>query len=973
MQDKSGAIDLFNTFKQNILNSDPVYFCENFLTLDGKPFQLNGNGYKPFADIYRYVGLKAVLPDSRGVVLVKGRQVGATTMAAALELYFMACGLYGTNNRSSMAIMHLFPTLSLAAAYTKDKLDSLISTSKPMPGIMKNNGMLKSFMETKLESSDQSGNNQHYKRFVNNNKIWIESTGLDGDRVRGRQLSLDTELPTPKGFIKLADLKEGDQLFDENGCVCNVVKLHPINLTPEAYKVTFDDGTEIEACAEHLWLTYTRRNRIQMRNKKQCEPTIKNTKELLETLKVSKESNHSIPVCKPLQFPEQKLPVDPYLFGLWLGNGDRWGRIELLDPEVLKDYPHRITKSSIGKINNWNEEPSKSISYRVFELTTGLTKIGQINNPNKHCKNKDSGFYNKHIPDIYMQSSTEQRMALLQGLMDTDGSCYKDGRCEFTQVKKDLAYQVLDLIRGLGFKATIRQKESWRYDVQYQDKYVIMFSTSIPVFRLARKLENMKANHTTRVTHRYIKNIEQIETKPMRCITVDSPSHLYLVTRAFIATHNTVDTIFYDECQDMNDVAIGTAAKILTQAKYGPKGNGVQVFFGTPKTKGGSYWKTWQNSTQNYFHLRCEKCGEYFPLYRPDVNWEDIWLYGMTVRCTQCKHEQEKNQAAENGKWIPLAKNPDSCDFVGYHINQLYIPFFTKEVIEKQKPERNPSNSERLYMNEVLGEFYDGDGSTLSVEEIHNKCADRTRAMARTISPERNKKVYVGFDWGQKAQLDQTSGRRQGKSYSCAVVLTSPAPNIFEVEFATRLMRNDPEEKMNVVEEMFRRYSVALSIGDIGDAFDLTHKLQRKYGDMFLASRSSHRINGHVKYSEDEFPKVIMFEKDYYISEMIGLLKEGRIKFPYKDYEKIDWLIKHCASMDIKITRDKTGEPMKKYIKGDGPNDGLMALLNAYLAWKFDVTQGFKIKNPSQMKYEKATQLKTVGAILGYVPGLSRG
>jgi soluble P-type ATPase len=61
------------------------------------------------------------------------------------------------------------------------------------------------------------------------------------------------------------------------------------------------------------------------------------------------------------------------------------------------------------------------------------------------------------------------------------------------------------------------------------------------------------------------------------------------------------------------------------------------------------------------------------------------------------------------------------------------------------------------------------------------------------------------------------------------VVLTSSAPNIFEVEFATRLMRNDPEEKMNVVEEMFRRYSVALSIGDIGDAFDLTHKLQRKY------------------------------------------------------------------------------------------------------------------------------------------------
>lgn len=919
MQDKSGAIDLFNTFKQNILNSDPVYFCENFLTLDGKPFQLNGNGYKPFADIYRYVGLKAVLPDSRGVVLVKGRQVGATTMAAALELYFMACGLYGTNNRSSMAIMHLFPTLSLAAAYTKDKLDSLISTSKPMPGIMKNNGMLKSFMETKLESSDQSGNNQHYKRFVNNNKIWIESTGLDGDRVRGRQLSLDTELPTPKGFIKLADLQEGDQLFDENGNICNVVKLHPINLTPEAYKVTFDDGTEIEACAEHLWSVNSK---------------IKNTKEILQSLNQEKQF---VPQCLPsvISFPITKIEKS--------NNTDRTIiKIESTPTKPMRcitvDSPshlYLVTRAFIATHNTVD-----TIFYdecfpynQKIELENNQTiAIGEIF-------------------DLYTQNKS---LPLVKTYNE------KTKQIEFKKITKAWKRDKRQLVE-LTFESNL-------------NSIISIKCTNDHRFLIGKENESwVKAKNLIKGDFAVVVQKDKTDFAAfIECKETDEFVEVYDISVE--DNHNfIVNELIAHNCQDMNDVAIGTAAKILTQAKYGPKGNGVQVFFGTPKTKGGSYWKTWQNSTQNYFHLRCEKCGEYFPLYRPDVNWEDVWLYGMTVRCTQCKHEQEKNQAAESGKWIPLAKNPDSCDFVGYHINQLYIPFFTKEVIEKQKPERNPSNSERLYMNEVLGEFYDGDGSTLSVEEIHNKCADRTRAMARTISPERNKKVYVGFDWGQKAQLDQTSGRRQGKSYSCAVVLTSPAPNIFEVEFATRLMRNDPEEKMNVVEEMFRRYSVALSIGDIGDAFDLTHKLQRKYGDMFLASRSSHRINGHVKYSEDEFPKVIMFEKDYYISEMIGLLKEGRIKFPYKDYEKIDWLIKHCASMDIKITRDKTGEPMKKYIKGDGPNDGLMALLNAYLAWKFDVTQGFKIKNPSQMKYEKATQIKTVGAILGYVPGLSRG
>jgi len=100
------------------------------------------------------------------------------------------------------------------------------------------------------------------------------------------------------------------------------------------------------------------------------------------------------------------------------------------------------------------------------------------------------------------------------------------------------------------------------------------------------------------------------------------------------------------------------------------------------------------------------------------------------------------------------------------------------------------------------------------------------------------------------------------------------------------------------------------------------------------------------------------------------LLKEGRIKFPFGSYDRIDWLIEHCASMDIKVTKDKSGEPIRKFVKGGSPNDGLMALLNAYLAWKFDVTQGFKITDPQHMKYESATSAKPIHAVLGYVPRL---
>ena len=614
---KSEPLDLFSQMRDSIRNMDPVAFVENNLSLDGQQFRLNGNGYKPFADIYRYIALKAVEPNAKPVILVKGRQVGATTMAAALECYFMGCGLYGTNNRSPMRILHLFPTLALAAAYTKDKLDPMFSAAKPLPGVLNSKGLLKTFIEDKMDISSPANSSLHYKKFLGGNNIWIESTGLKGDRIRGR----------------------------------------------------------------------------------------------------------------------------------------------------------------------------------------------------------------------------------------------------------------------------------------------------------------------------------------------------------------TSDCAFFDECQDMSADAIGAVTKILTQSKYGCDGKGVQVYFGTPKQKGGNYWKMWQLSSQQYYHLKCEKCGEYFPLYRPDINWEDVWIHGFVVRCTECGHEQDKRDAAERGKWIPI-NDPEDAQLVGYHINQLYIPQFTKEMIVESKPENSAINTERIYQNEVLGEFYAGEGGTISLEEIHEKCADRERGVASSISLNENRRVYVGFDWGQRANWDQISGKRQGRSYSCAVILTAHGPRLFTVDFATRLMRNDPESKKQIVEEMFRRYSVHQGVGDIGDAFDLTHTLQRTYNERFLASRAAPKVMGHIKYRKDIFPKEIMFERDYYISEVIGLLKEGAIRFPYKSYDQIEWLIHHCCSMEIKITRNKSGDPIRHYVKGSTPNDGFMALLNAYLAWKFDVTQGFNIKQPQLMKYELATKKRGIPAIVGNLPTL---
>ncbi len=934
---------LFEKLKQQLLSFDPVSFAEKYLTLDGKPFRLNGNGYRPFADIYRYIGIKALEPNSKPLIIVKGRQVGATTMASVLEMYFMGSGLFGVGDKPPIRIMHTFPQLELAAAYSKTKLSQMINSSVTAPNveISKKGAKPKTIMQSLLDQSSDTNNSLHFKQFIGGNHLWIESTGLDADRIMGRMLSLDTDIPTINGFVKLKDLKEGDQLFDENGNICNVIKLHPIDFNPEAYKITFDDGTIIDACADHLWLTYTKLNR----NKK-GKPTVKNTKELLETLKSSGEANHSILCTKPLNYSDKNLSLDPYLLGLWLGDGDGNGRIESADPEIFNGYEYKIIKSSINHIGNFNSTPSKSCSYRIKGLTARLRSLNLL--VNNH--NRQNNIYTKYIPDIYMKGSFNQRLALLQGLLDTDGHCDKNGNIEFVQVSKNLAEQVYQLVLSLGIKAYFYKRNSKRYEKTYQDKYRIRFTTNLPVFRIKRKLERIKKNISTKSTHRFIKNIERIPSIPMRCITVDSPSHLFLVTKKYIATHNTADGIFFDEVQKTTDQAIGNALKILTTAKYGNKG--IQVFFGTPRKKGSGFYKRWMTSSQQYYHLGCEQCGKHFPLYTPGSDdWEKIWLRGFIVKCVHCGHEQDKRDAAERGKWVALKPESDEdCKMIGFHINQLYMPLFTKEDILNEKPGIHPVNTERVYQNEVLGEFFQGDSSPITPEEIRETCADFGRKFSARISPGEQPIVVLGIDYGAKADLEQLADpdnvKNIGQSYSTAVVLAAKGPGLLSIEYATKFKRNDPESKKGLIDQIMRQYSINLSIGDIGFSSDFSQILHNAHGDRYLVSRAHPKVNNHVKYNTEAFPKELVFERDYYIGELYEQMKKGMIRFPFGDYEKIAWLIDHCSSMEIKPSISRGGDPSIHYIKGGTPNDGFMALLNAYLAYKFIVTDGFKQNNP---------------------------
>lgn len=341
-------------------------------------------------------------------------------------------------------------------------------------------------------------------------------------------LALDTEIPTPTGWVTMGDICVGDWVFDETGHPCRVTYVSPVMFDRECYDVVFDDGTVIVADADHRWQTgvYSSGRSLKGRNRDEFSNTrsgartqsIYTTAEIKETLLYRGLKNHRIPIAGVLDLPEISLPIGPYTLGVWLGDGrNNGGQIAFHHDDVkiadgIKDEGYEISLHGDGRL----------LMFTVLGLRTGLRLFDVLNN--------------KHIPPIYLRSSAAQRMALLRGLMDTDGTCTTSGECRFTNRKKQLAEDVVELLCTLGFKPHLREET-----VTGDPHYVVSFKAyaDTPVFTLQRKASRQKTKPDPRAQNRYIAEVNRVLSVPVRCIGVDSPSSLYLVTRRFVATHNT--------------------------------------------------------------------------------------------------------------------------------------------------------------------------------------------------------------------------------------------------------------------------------------------------------------------------------------------------------------------------------------------------------------------------------------------------
>ncbi len=366
-------------------------------------------------------------------------------------------------------------------------------------------------------------------------------------RGSGKALALDTPLPTPAGWTTMGEVKIGDILFDERGRQCRVLMKSDVFTDHDCYKVTFSDGEEIVCDAGHLWQVediFGRKN-----------PYVRTTEWLASRYEVGKRGYHErrfrIPMQQPIQIQSSGiLPISPYALGIWLGDGTSSTSnvtLNMNDCDEIIQNIHRELGDDNLTVCRVEEERcsvvcilSKSVNHNRKKNMTGKAKLRRL-----------GLLHNKHIPSMYLRATVADRLALLQGILDTDGHSDKGGHIEICIKYPQFAEDFAELLSSLGIKFGLGEKMVMLDGKEHGPYYRFSFNgyRDQNLFRLKRKQERMRerpvraVQKTGAVSHtpcdiRTIAKIELVPTVPTQCVMVDSPSHLYLAGKGMIPTHN---------------------------------------------------------------------------------------------------------------------------------------------------------------------------------------------------------------------------------------------------------------------------------------------------------------------------------------------------------------------------------------------------------------------------------------------------
>lgn len=348
----------------------------------------------------------------------------------------------------------------------------------------------------------------------------------------GKALANGEPVLTPDGWRSIENLREGDLVVGQDGKAYPVRGVFPQG-ERELFEIKFTDGTKIYCDEDHLW-------KVNLNRDGGISKVMTTGQMKAAGLRGSSGRRFFMPMPEPVRGSEVELPLDAYTLGALLGDGHLsiCGRVlfttadsAILDQMVLpeKTRPKALRGQNSGKATTYLLAPPRGTPKsfaRLYEILAGFGLMG--------CTS-----HSKFIPGDYLLADSSSRLALLQGLMDTDGCAECSGAAEFSTTSLDLITGVQYLVCSLGGTATFSERETSLCGNKFKSyRSRIKLPKGVRTFRLERKQSKMEGPRQ-REPYRAIHSIEKIGRGKATCISVDSPDHLFL-TRNCVPTHNTV-------------------------------------------------------------------------------------------------------------------------------------------------------------------------------------------------------------------------------------------------------------------------------------------------------------------------------------------------------------------------------------------------------------------------------------------------
>ncbi len=561
------------------------------------------------------------------------------------------------------------------------------------------------------------------------------------------------------------------------------------------------------------------------------------TEEMAATLTVSatQRANHAIPVAAPLCLPDADLPIAPYFLGIWLGDGcSRSNQITTADPDLISEIEKDgYTVRSLAShpfLYAVDDENGKAVSHWQPGMTGRLRAMGL--------------WRNKHIPAIYLRSSEQQRRALLAGLLDTDGTVNHCGAAEFTTTNQQLAEDVYELVCSLGFRPSLRSGQAKFEGKDCGSRWTIAFTTDQQVFRLQRKVnahkERLLNYSAERNRFRYVIAVNEVPSRPVRCIQVDSPSHLYLAGRSMIPTHNSLAYLI-PIVRSGKKAIISTANKALQE----------QLFYKDIPFV--------QQHIQPFEAALVKGMGNYVCLDRLESERHGMQFYAKNADFMRLYHLTEDPDAHFNGDFetlgFPLPGDIRSRVFAdGDQCAWSKCSFFADCYVNKMRTKARQAqvivvNHTLLLLDAAMEGFLLPEHDVIVIDEAHHLEEEASRSFTVTVSP---------------TQINSLLAQHLLKENSAQNLQQEVSRATYEAWERLRLLFNPRKGRVNLLEPLEEGLRLASAIAELGNSLrkerpkDMPEKESTLY-DKLLKRTQNLADNVRLVFSVDQAHKFVYY------------------------------------------------------------------------------------------------------------------